>query len=188
MEKNVKTAVGIVAIIVVAALVYYLFFAQPPSFEQEYAQMQGAWKGNGISDERLHASQAIFSIDKAAIGKIKENIVSFKKTARNKATADLADVYVLLLEDAEAASLVGDAKAVFSGTPSCQNIGALSSLEESLESAETKKTAYLDAVNAFVMKYPEEAESISLFAVEKDYAGEIADPLLAAISAMKEVC
>ncbi|MFH1235290.1 MAG: hypothetical protein V1493_06775 [Candidatus Diapherotrites archaeon] len=186
MEKNAKIVLGLAVIIVVAVLVYYFLLAQPVSFDQEYLQMQGAWKGNGITDERLHASPAVFSLSKADIGKIKADIVSFKKTAKNQATAELADIYILLLEDADAALQVKEASGL--QTPSCQNLGALSALEAELKSAESKKAAYLDAVNSFVIKYPEEAESISLFAVEKDYAGETAGPLLAAISAMKEVC
>lgn len=182
-DKSVIIGASLIAIGITAFL-----FLLPQPFEQEYERMSLAWKKNGLSEEHLHASMEIFSMQEPRIEKIKNELVSFKNTTRNQAARELAGVYILFVENAAGYSSIQKLKSslVSSAKPLCENISLYEEMSVALSKLKQKQNDYLNAVNSFVSKHPEEAESISLYKAPS--AEDPLKPLIDAISVLMEAC
>ncbi|MEM0360805.1 MAG: hypothetical protein QXK06_05735 [Candidatus Diapherotrites archaeon] len=188
MKKNQKIALIAIILLVVIIAVYLLFF-QAPSFEKEYERMSLAWKNNGLKEERLHASETVFSLDSEKIEDIRSEISSFSSSP-NPAIKDLSTTYLLFLESAKIASEISSMSETLAGSQQglCESLPAYERLGKKFSELEEKKEAYLKATNAFVSKYPKEAESISLKANTAGLQGASSSKFVELLEVAKEVC
>jgi len=192
MEKGLKIGLAVIVLAVIAIAGYFLFF-QAPSFEQEYKRMALSWKDNGVTEERLHSADEVFSSNAAALDfdAIQDGLVSFKNSAKNQAAGELAGVYSLFVESARLSSTASAMRSSLSASEVsfCENLEAYEDLGANISELIKTKEDYLNAVNSFVAKYPSEAQSISLYATANGASADKAhQDLLDAISVAKEVC
>ena len=192
MEKkknNTKQiAVAALAVIIIAALAL-VFLLPAPSFEQEYARLSLAWKDNGLDAEHLHASEEAFSLEASKLNSIKNGIISFKAGTGNTAAGELADVFLAHINfSIEYSGIEKFRASIDTEKPFCENKAKLEELGAKMASLKEKRNAYLNAANAFVEKFPEEAEAVSLSGVEAPGEDRELEGFLAAIELLGGDC
>jgi len=192
MEKNntKQIAIAAVAVVIIAALAL-VFLSPVPSFEQEYARLSLAWKGNGLEAEHLHASEETFALEKSELNSIKNGIISFKASTRNNAAGELSDAYIAFIDFSSEYASIQKLKASLTedaDRPLCENAAAFRELSAKYTSLKEKGDKYLGKVNSFVSDYPKEAGEISLLGAEVPEENESLGKLLLAIELLTEGC
>jgi hypothetical protein len=190
MEKNKKIALAVIVLAAIAVAGYFLFF-QAPSFEQEYKRMALSWIGNGVTEEQLHGSTSLFSLDSTALGKVKADLLQFKSSTKNLAAAELADAYVSFAQSAIALSELKKTKSEIqaiigsSQKDVCEALPLIDTGNTRLAQLKDSTAGYVSKISAFKEKYPAESKAVAIenvFSINAEEYGDLESMLsLAAI-------
>ncbi len=163
MDSRWRNLLILIVVIAAAVGIYLNLPSQEPGFEQEYAELQGAWKSEGLNQETLHADfDALMALPENKLNEIKSNLQASIANLENEASKEIAEAYILLINIAINTKEIQTLnESIDSSVDICNNIPVFQSINSKQADLINLAESFDLTVDSFTEEFPEEAAEIS---------------------------